>query len=149
MRVGEFCSREVIIVDREETIVEAARLMREKHVGDVVVVEERAGERFPVGIMTDRDIVVQLVAAGIALDAVSIGDAMSFELVTAREEDGLLDTIRQMQSTGVRRLPVVDGRGALVGILSIDDLLELISEQLSGLVTVITREQEREREFRH
>jgi CBS domain-containing protein len=99
--------------------------------------------------MTDRDIVVQLVAAGIALDAVSIGDAMSFELVTAREEDGLLDTIRQMQSTGVRRLPVVDGRGALVGILSIDDLLELISEQLSGLVTVITREQEREREFRH
>jgi CBS domain-containing protein len=149
MRVGEFCSREVVIVDREETIVEAARLMREKHVGDVVVVEERAGERFPVGIMTDRDIVVQLVAAGIALDAVSIGDAMSFELVTAREEDGLLDTIRQMQSTGVRRLPVVDGRGALVGILSIDDLLELISEQLSGLVTVITREQEREREFRH
>jgi CBS domain-containing protein len=149
MRVGEFCSREVVIVDREETIVEAARLMREKHVGDVVVVEERAGERFPVGIMTDRDIVVQLVAAGIALDAVSIGDAMSFELVTAREEDGLLDTIRQMQLKGVRRLPVVDGRGALVGILSIDDLLELISEQLSGLVTVITREQEREREFRH
>jgi len=149
MRVGEFCSREVVIVDREETIVEAARLMREKHVGDVVVVEERAGERFPVGIMTDRDIVVQLVAAGIALDAVSIGDAMSFELVTAREEDGLLDTIRQMQLKGVRRLPVVDGRGALVGILSIDDLLELISEQLAGLVTVITREQEREREFRH
>jgi CBS domain-containing protein len=149
MRVGEFCSREVVIVDREETIVEAARLMREKHVGDVVVVEERAGERFPVGIMTDRDIVVQLVATGIALDAVSIGDAMSFELVTAREEDGLLDTIRQMQLKGVRRLPVVDAHGALVGILSVDDVLELISEQLSGLVTVITREQEREREFRH
>lgn len=148
MRVGEFCSREVVIVDREETIVEAARLMREKHVGDVVVVEERAGERFPVGIMTDRDIVVQLVAAGIALDAVSIGDAMSFELATAREEDGLLDTIRRMQSKGVRRLPVVDGRGVLVGILSVDDVLELISEQLSGLVTVITREQEREREIR-
>jgi CBS domain-containing protein len=149
MRVGEFCSREVVIVDREETIVEAARLMREKHVGDVVVVEERAGERFPVGIMTDRDIVVQLVATGIALDAVSIGDAMSFELVTAREEDGLLDTIRQMQLKGVRRLPVVDAHGALAGILSVDDVLELISEQLSGLVTVITREQEREREFRH
>jgi CBS domain-containing protein len=149
MRVGEFCSREVVIVDREETIVEAARLMREKHVGDVVVVEERAGERFPVGILTDRDIVVQLVAAGIALDAVSIGDAMSFELATAREEDGLLDTIRQMQLKGVRRLPVVDAHGALVGILSVDDVLELISEQLSGLVTVITREQEREREFRH
>ena len=129
--------------------MEAARLMREKHVGDVVVVEERAGERFPVGILTDRDIVVQLVAAGIALDAVSIGDAMSFELATAREEDGLLDTIRQMQLKGVRRLPVVDAHGALVGILSVDDVLELISEQLSGLVTVITREQEREREFRH
>lgn len=149
MRVGEFCSREVIIVDREETILEAARLMREKHVGSVVVVEERAGERFPLGILTDRDIVVELVATEIALDALSLGDAMSFELATAREEDELLDTIRQMQSKGVRRLPVVDGRGVLVGILSIDDLLELISEQLSGLVTVITREQEREREFRH
>ncbi len=149
MRVGEICSREVIVIGKEETILEAARLMRENHVGDVVVVEEREGERFPVGILTDRDIVVELVAAGIALDAVSIGDVMSFELLTAREEDGLLDTIRQMQAKGVRRLPVVDVRGALAGILTVDDILELVSEQLSRLIKIITREQESEREKRH
>jgi CBS domain-containing protein len=150
MLVSEFCSREVIVVGMEETIQEAARLMREHHVGDVVVVvEEREEERFPVGILTDRDIVVELVAAGIALDAVSIGDVMSFELTTAREEDGLIETIGEMQRKGVRRIPVVDARGALVGILTIDDLLEVVSEQLSGLVKVIAREQERERELRH
>jgi CBS domain-containing protein len=149
MLVSEFCSREVIVVGKEETIQEAARLMREHHVGDVVVVEEREEERFPVGILTDRDIVVELVAAGIALDAVSIGDVMSFELTTAREEDGLIETIGEMQRKGVRRIPVVDARGALVGILTIDDLLEVVSEQLSGLVKVIAREQERERELRH
>ena len=149
MRVGEFCSREVIVIGKEETILEAARLMRENHVGDVVVVEEREGERFPVGILTDRDIVVELVAAGIALDAVSIGDVMSFELLTAREEDGLLDTLRQMQAKGVRRLPVVDARGVLAGILTVDDILELVSEQLSRLIKIITREQESERESRH
>jgi CBS domain-containing protein len=149
MRVGEFCSREVVIIDKEETIEEAARLMRTQHVGDVVVVEAREGEKFPVGILTDRDIVVELVAAGIALDAVSIGDVMSFELATAQEDDGLIDTIGQMQRKGVRRIPVVDTRGALVGILAIDDLLEVVSEQLSGLVKVISRGQERERELRH
>jgi CBS domain-containing protein len=148
MRVGEFCSREVIVIGKEETILEAAQLMREQHVGNVVVVEERDGERFPVGILTDRDIVVELVAAGIALDAVSIGDVMSFELLTAREEDGLIDAIGQMQGRGVRRLPVVNARGTLVGILAVDDLLEIVSEQLSGLVKVIAREQQRERDSR-
>jgi CBS domain-containing protein len=149
MRVGEFCSREVIFVGKDETIQEAARLMRKHHVGNVVVVEERGGARFPLGILTDRDIVVELVATEIALDAVSIGDAMSFELLTAREGDSLIEAVGKMQEKGVRRIPVVDERGALVGILAIDDLLEVISEQLSGLVKVIAREQEREREIRH
>jgi CBS domain-containing protein len=149
MRVGEFCSREVIVVDREETIPAAARLMREHHVGDVVVTEERDGERFPAGILTDRDIVVELVAAGIDLNAVSIGDVMSFELLTVREDDGLIEAIGRLQEKGVRRAPVVDARGALVGILAMDDLLELISEQLSGVVKLITREQQKERELRH
>jgi CBS domain-containing protein len=149
MQVGEFCSREVVVVDREETIVAAARLMREHHVGDVVVVENRNGTRVPVGILTDRDIVVELVAAEIALDAVSIGDVMSFELLTVRVEDGLIATIGRMQEKGVRRVPVVDAQGALMGILAMDDLLELISEQLVGVVRLITREQQKERERRH
>jgi CBS domain-containing protein len=148
MRVGEFCSREVIVVGKDETILEAARLMRRHHVGDLVVVEEREGARFPVGILTDRDIVVELLAAEIPLDAVCIGEVMSFELVTAGEDEDLFETIRRMQHKGVRRLPVVDGRKALAGILTMDDLLEIVSEQLSGLVRVITRGQQLERQIR-
>lgn len=148
MRVAEFCSREVIIIGKEETILDAARLMRKYHVGDVVVVEERMGKRFPVGILTDRDIVVDLIAHEIPFDAVSIEDVMSFELLTVREEDSLLDTINLMRDKGVRRLPVVDERGALTGIVTMDDMLELVTEQLAGLVKSVTREQQKERDIR-
>lgn len=148
MKVAEFCSREVVIVGREETILDAARLMRKYHVGNVVVVEERAGRRYPVGILTDRDIVVELIANEIPFDAVSIGDVMSFELLTVREEDSLLDTIKRMQDRGVRRLPVVDAHGALKGIVAMDDMLELVAEQLVGLVKSVTKEQQKERDLR-
>lgn len=148
MKVAEFCSREVVIVGREETILDAARLMRKYHVGNVIVVEERAGRRYPVGILTDRDIVVELIANEIPFDAVSIGDVMSFELLTVREEDSLLDTIKRMQDRGVRRLPVVDAHGALKGIVAMDDMLELVAEQLVGLVKSVTKEQQKERDLR-
>lgn len=89
MLAGEFCNREVVIVDRATTILEAARLMRSEHVGDVVVTDNRAGRAVPVGILTDRDIVVELLAEEIAIDSVSAGDAMSYDLLSVKEQDGL------------------------------------------------------------
>lgn len=148
MLVGEVCNREVVIADREITILEAAKLMRKHHVGDVVVTEERDGEQVPVGILTDRDIVVELLAEEVDLNAVNIGDVMSFELVVAKEDNSLLDTIQQMQAKGVRRIPVVNQRGGVVGLLAMDDLVELVSEQLSAVVKLIKTEQSRERKIR-
>ena len=145
MLVSEFCNREVVIVDRATTILEAAKLMRAEHVGDVVVTDDRAGRPVPVGILTDRDIVVELLAEEIDLDKVSVGDAMSYELLSVNEQDGLHETIEKMSGRGVRRLPVVDDTGALVGIVTVDDLLELIAEQLSGLVSLVGNEQGGER----
>ncbi|MBE0575201.1 MAG: CBS domain-containing protein [Desulfuromonadales bacterium] len=137
MLVSEFCNREVVIVDRETTILEAAKLMRTEHVGDLVVTDSRNGRPVPVGILTDRDIVVELLAEEIELNKVSVGDAMSYELLSVKEQDGLQETIEKMSSRGVRRLPVVDAEGVLVGIVTVDDLMELMAEQLTGLVRLV------------
>ncbi|HXV19562.1 MAG TPA: CBS domain-containing protein [Desulfuromonadales bacterium] len=144
MKVGEICNREVVFVDREAAILEAAQLMRRHHVGDVVVTEERAGIRVPVGILTDRDIVVELLAEQIPLEAVAVGDAMSSELLTVSAEEEVMDALLRMRGRGVRRAPVVDPGGALAGILAVDDLIDLVAEQLSDLVKLIGNEQQRE-----
>lgn len=148
MLVGELCNREVVIVDRDATILEAAKLMRWHHVGDVIVAEERGGEKVPIGILTDRDIVVELLAEEIDLAIVSVGDAMSFELLTAAENDDLLETVQRMRNRGVRRLPVVNAAGGLVGILTLDDVLEILAEQLSDVVRLVGNEQHAEHERR-
>lgn len=148
MRVGEFCNRDVVIVDKGTQVLEAAQLMRSQHVGDLVIVEERAGKRIPVGIITDRDIVVEVIAKNVALDAISIGDVMSFELTTVSEEDDIFDTVKLMRAKGVRRVPVVDKQGALAGILAVDDLLGLLDEFVGDVTGVIVREQAREKRIR-
>jgi CBS domain-containing protein len=148
MQVGEACNRNVIIVDRRESVHEATRLMREHHVGDVVVVQTQGAGPVPVGILTDRDIVVELLAPGVDLAQVNIGDVMSPELVTCTDGEELDEAIKRMRAQGVRRMPVTDAAGLLVGILAVDDLLELVTEQLGDLVAVIGREQSRERQTR-
>jgi predicted transcriptional regulator len=145
MLVSEFCNREVVIADQATTILEAAKLMRSEHVGDLVVTDNRNGRPVPVGILTDRDIVVELLAEEIELDKISIGDAMSYELLSVKEQESLQETIEKMRNRGVRRLLVVDDAGALVGIVTVDDLMELIAEQLTNLVRLVGNELVRER----
>jgi CBS domain-containing protein len=148
MPIGEICNREVVIAKKDETAVQAAKLMRTYHVGDLVVVDERTGKRIPVGIVTDRDIVVELVGREVDPRQFSVGDIMSRELVTAREEDGIFETIQRMRMHGVRRVPVVDSAGALVGIVSIDDLFALLAEEMAELVKAISHEQAKESQSR-
>jgi CBS domain-containing protein len=148
MTVGKICNREVVITTPEATLIAVAKLMREYHVGNVVVVNARGPEKVPVGIITDRDIVLAIVASEVDLDAVLAGDIMSHELLTAGEEESIWDVLQRMRSHGVRRLPVVNARGGLEGILSVNDFLELISEELLALAQVATRQQQREKEVR-
>jgi CBS domain-containing protein len=141
MTVGKFCNREVIIADKNSSIAEIAKLMRKHHVGDVVLVNDKGGRATPIGILTDRDIVIELIACDVPLDSVSAGDVMSYELVTAREEDSIWDTLQRMRAKGIRRVPVVNDKDELEGILSADDLLELFAEELNLLAKVPFREQ--------
>jgi CBS domain-containing protein len=148
MSAGEYCNREVVVIDRTESVRKAIDLMRTHHVGDVIVVEKRDGASRPLGILTDRDIVLEILAEDVDLEAVNVGDVMSYELQTVDENTKLLDAIKVMRTKGIRRLPVVDAQESLVGILAVDDILGLISEQLTDLVGLITKEQIKESALR-
>lgn len=148
MSAGEYCNRDVVIAETSASLRVAIDLMRSKHVGDVVVVGKENRSTKPIGILTDRDIVVEMLAEDVDLDTVSIGDVMSFELVTVDEQTKLMDAIKLMRTKGVRRLPVVNREGGLVGILSADDILELLAEQLTDLTALIAKEIYKERKFR-
>lgn len=144
MPVGEICNREVVIINKKDSILEAAKLMRNHHVGDVIVVEEKEGWFIPVGIITDRDIVIELIAKEVPLDSVFVEDVMSSDLVSIKENQGVWDSIQCMRKKGIRRIIVTGEKGNLVGILSSDDLIDLLSSELSDVVKTFMREQTRE-----
>lgn len=144
MSVGEFCNRTVVVTSRATRLDEAARLMREHHVGSLVVVDETAAGNKAAGIVTDRDIVIEVVASGVSPATVTVEEIMAPDLVVANEGDDLLDTLTRMRAKGIRRVPVVAAAGTLVGILSLDDLLGILAEQVDGMVKAIAQEQARE-----
>lgn len=148
MQIGELCSRHVVFAAETATPGQLARLMREHHAGCVVITREMAGVCKPVGIITDRDIVIELIAKDAPMESCTAGDIMTLELVTAKESDDVGDVFQSMRQHGVRRVPVVDDSGALVGIVSADDLVDYIREQISDLVTLIGREQRKEKSTR-
>lgn len=148
MSVGEFCNRDVVVANKEASLIEIAQLMREHHVGSLIIVESKGGNNIPVGIITDRDIVIEMVAAKLDFTKVTARDVMSSELLTVREIDGLWETLKRMRSRGVRRVPIVNDENVLEGILTVDDILEVLSNELSDLVTLVTRERRKEESVR-
>ena len=143
MTIGDVCKREVVFVNREVTVHAACKLMRHYRVGSLVVVDEADGKCVPVGILTDRDIVVEINAMDLDAKVITAGDIMSSDLVSAPESLGLAETIELMRSRGVRRMPIVNDEMRLVGIVSIDDVLVVLAQELSGIAGVVSREQVR------
>ncbi len=137
MRVGEICNRNVVVVEGDASIVEAAKLMRKHNVGDVLVVEALNQPQAPIGIVTDRDIAVHVVADEVAPESIAVRDAMSFDLVTVNENEGVVETITLFRQRKIRRIPVVDNQGILVGILTVDDVIDLVAELLSDIAKLI------------
>jgi CBS domain-containing protein len=135
----------VAVANRDTTVKEAARMMRQFHVGDLVVVE---GNTSPVGIVTDRDIVLSVVATGLDPEVFTIGDLINRDLVTVQSDQGVFECIQLMRVHGVRRMPVIDHDGALVGIVSVDDLVGLLAEEMGEVGKLIVREQAHEMQVR-
>lgn len=144
MTAGKYCNREVIITEPDTTVVEAAQLMRSYHVGTLVVVDKKGDESMPLGVVTDRDLVIEVMAQQVAPETISVADIMSRDLVMVHENEGLLDTLEIMRVRGVRRVPVINDKGGLEGILSADDALGLINEATNHLIKLMRREVERE-----
>lgn len=141
MALGEFCNRDVVIVSQTDSIQETVSLMRSKHVGTVVVVEKKDSNVIPVGMVTDRDIVIKVIAENIELAPLTAGDVMSADMVTIQESADLMDAIKLMRIKGIKRIPVVNDLGSLEGILAVDDVLELLAELVSDLAQLSQREQ--------
>ncbi len=145
MAVSKLCHRDALAVRRTDEVIKAAQLMRERHVGYLVVTEPnplRPGER-PVGVLTDRDIVVAVVARKLVPGRVTVGEVMTQPPVTVRDTDSVEKALREMRRVGVRRLPVVDQHGALVGIVSVDDMIGFVASELRIVVDAIGEYAER------
>jgi CBS domain-containing protein len=148
MPISECCNSAVVSCDADATLPQVAALMRKHHVGDVVVVEERNGKRAPLGIVTDRDIVIETMALDLDAKLFTAGDIMMSPVVTAQASAGFVDTLRLMRQHGIRRLPLVDADGALAGIVTADDIIKLLAMELSLMTGTIANEQRQERRLR-
>lgn len=148
LNAGDVCSRIVTIAERNMSVVQAAQLMRDHHVGCLVVIEVSGTGRLVSGILTDRDIVTSVVAKELEPSKLNVEDVMSSEVVTALEQDSITDLLATMRRKGLRRIPITTPQRVLVGLVTLDDLLELMVEQLRTMVQTIEVEQQRERKLR-
>ena len=148
LTVGEACTRSVTIAFGTTPLNGAARLMRENHVGSLVVVDETGGKPIVIGMLTDRDIVTSVLASDLDCSTLTVEDVMSTDVVTVREDDSLIDVMQIMRRKGVRRVPVVGAEGELLGLVTLDDLLEILAQELGLLVSAIETEAQRERRLR-
>jgi CBS domain-containing protein len=142
MSIEQVLNRQVVVAKPVDDLTKAARLMREKHVGYLVVVEPdvEASDFRPIGVLTDRDIVVAVVAADADPRALTVGDVMTAKPVVISESASTAEAVTQMRRIGVRRLPVIGKHGQLVGIVSLDDILENFAAELQDLAGSIRNE---------
>lgn len=144
MSIRQICTPEVVCINRNATIAQAAEQMREFHVGTLVVVEGANDNFFPIGLITDRDIVVSVVAAHISPDDLIVGEVMNPQLTTVQIDEDVYETIQMMSARGIRRVPVLDKEGKIVGIVSQDDLLAHLSREMISLSMISRRQQVKE-----
>lgn len=148
MNAADICNRIVVIAERGMSITDAAQLMRDRHVGCLVVVDETGAGRIVVGILTDRDIVTAVVAKALDPARLVVEDVMTTNMVTALESDSIKDLLSAMRRKGLRRLPVITPQGVLVGLVTLDDLLASMAEQLRDMAAIIEAEYLHERQVR-
>jgi len=144
MNVGNLCQRHTATIGPRDDLTVAARLMREKHIGYLIVVEPEPATSCvrPIGVLTDRDIVVAVVAKEADPKALLAADVMSMQPITVGETDAVDAALRTMRRMGVRRLPVVGTRGELVGVLSLDDVLDYVASEMQNLSAAVRNERQ-------
>lgn len=145
MKVGDYCKRGAVTVGAAADVVTVCKVMREEHVGFLVVVDESNPLRAPLGVITDRDIVMQVCAKEVDPRAVTAADVMTRQPLTAREDDDFNELLQGMRIAGIRRVPVVSASGALVGVIALDDALDVITGLVCDLCGAVRNEVRQER----
>lgn len=148
MKVGEICQRNVVCIDSAVELSAAAQTMRERHVGFLIVHRADDELRRPIGVLTDRDIVIEVVAKNVPADSLTVDDVMTRQPVIANEHEDLSDVLQGMRIAGVRRVPVVDARGAVVGVFAIDDAFDVLTNFMCEITGSVKNEQRTERRTR-
>jgi CBS domain-containing protein len=136
MSVGRICTRSVVVAPVDMTVRKAARLMVEHRVGTLVVLDP---ERRPSGLLTDRDVALRCVAEGRDPDATAVSDVMSSPAICVEESTPIESALSRMAGVSARRLVVTDSYGRLVGILAMDDVLELLAEEMESVGRLLAR----------
>ncbi|MCW8400338.1 CBS domain-containing protein [Legionella sp. PATHC038] len=144
MRVGEYCNRDVVVINSNESVKNAAELMRTHHVGDLVLVEEHNNQKIPIGIVTDRDLVIEVMAVGVQPESLLVRDILTEPFSCVFENDSLFDALEIMHSKRIRRLPVISENKTLIGIITLDDLIEILTETMTHIVDVVKLQQKKE-----
>ena len=137
MTVGRFCVREVDLADPDESVQVAANRMHSRVVGTLVVLDEN---KHPIGIITDRDLAIKVVGGGKDPFTTRVREVMTTRLRTVREETPLEEALGIMRAGPFRRLPVVDAQGKLVGLLTLDDVIDLLREELDQIAELLHKE---------
>jgi len=148
MLLKEVCTASVVSCGPQTTVLQAASLMRHRHVGDLVVVDDPQDQGVPLGIVTDRDIVIEVLGNGLDPAKTTVGSLMRKPVVIANESEDTTQVIQRMQANGVRRLPVVAHEGEVVGIITLNDLLRLFVADANSLLGVMTKGQINEQHSR-
>jgi CBS domain-containing protein len=146
-RLKDFATSLVAVVEPDSSAIAAAQLMRRHHIGALVVVDAKDKSR-PVGILTDRDLVLGLMAEGLDPALFTVGDIMSVELVVANPELDAMDAVQLMRVNRLRRLILVNDAGQLAGIVTMEDVLELLTRELASLAVGVLGARDREFETR-
>jgi len=150
MNVGKLCQTNLVTVRPFDELTAAAQLMREKHVGYLIVVEPamQEGTMKPVGVLTDRDIVVGVIARDIDPRTLRVSDVMTRSPVVTAKSDTVQKAVQEMRRIGIRRIPVIGDRGELVGVLSLDEVIDALAVELQDVAGSIRSEQIVERVLR-
>lgn len=148
MRVANICNRAVITAYIGDTARRAGILMREHHVGDVVIVDDSGEMQRPIGMVTDRDLVMETISTSADPDTLTLGEIMTEPVYCLAEEEGIDHALERMRAAGVRRAPVVGTEGQLTGIVTLDDMIRVLAERMGDVSALLGHEFARERDLR-
>jgi CBS domain-containing protein len=144
MNVGEACTRGALTVSPSAPLSDVAEIMCDRHVGAVVVTEAPLDKPVVVGIITDRDIVRAQLEHTADLSRLRTGEVMTRDPLVLNEQESIASAIGRLQARGVRRAPVINASGMLVGLVSTDDLLLQVSDELANLAQLVSNQPRRE-----